>query len=102
MPMPFSNVYASGSVYRPAIGNRLDDARVSWKWYSGGWSNALIGLADPLFQYHHQPFGYYAKYAPINPDGTLNPAKTGPSARLQDEQVFFGDVTNRPLPAVSF
>lgn len=27
--------------YQPTIGNRLDDARVSWKWYSGGWNAAL-------------------------------------------------------------
>src|SRR5262249_18191128 len=100
--LPINNVDASRADYMPNIGNRLDDAGVSWKWYSGGWSNALIGNADPLFQYHHQPFGYYAKYAPFNPDGTLNPATTGPRAHLQDEQVFFSDLVNGMLPAVSF
>jgi phospholipase C len=99
---PINNVDPSAPAYTPTIGNRLDDAGVSWKWYSGGWSNALIGNADPLFQYHHQPFGYYAKYAPLNPDGSLNPATTGPGAHLQDEQIFFDDVSRGTLPAVSF
>src|SRR5437660_12353 len=27
--------------YVDTIGNRLDDARISWKWYSGGWNVAL-------------------------------------------------------------
>jgi phospholipase C len=99
---PINNVDSSSPDYMPTIGNRLDDARVSWKWYSGGWNDALAGHADPLFQYHHQPFGYYAKYAPFNPDGTLNPATTGPRAHLQDEQEFFADVAHGMLPAVSF
>src|SRR5215467_1051553 len=29
--------------YIPTIGDRLDQAHVSWKWYSGGWSDALAG-----------------------------------------------------------
>ena len=99
---PINNVDSSSPDYMPTIGNRLDDARVNWKWYSGGWNDALAGHADPLFQYHHQPFGYYAKYAPFNPDGTLNPATTGPTAHLQDEQEFFADVAHGTLPAVSF
>lgn len=100
--LPINNIDPSQPGYTPTIGNRLDDADVTWKWYSGGWSNALIGHADPLFQYHHQAFGYYAKYAPFNPDGTLNPATTGPGAHLQDEQAFFDDVAGGTLPAVTF
>jgi phospholipase C len=99
---PINNVDPSRSDYLPTIGNRLDDANVSWKWYSGGWSNAVAGNADSLFQFHHQPFGYYAKYAPYNADGSLNPATTGPAAHLQDEQTFFSDVAHGTLPAVSF
>lgn len=100
--LPINNVDPSRADYTPTIGNRLDDARVSWKWYSGGWNNAVAGNADPLFQYHHQPFAYYAKYAPFNADGTLNPATTGPRAHLQDEQNFLSDVARGTLPAVSF
>lgn len=99
---PLNNTDPSQPNYMPTIGNRLDDANVSWKWYSGGWSNALAGHADPLFQYHHQAFAYYAKYAPFNPDGSLNPETTGPDAHLQDEKVFLSDLASGQLPAVSF
>jgi phospholipase C len=75
------------------IGDRLTEQGVAWKWYSGGWSNALAGSPDPLFQFHHQPFAYYANYA----NGTA--AQT---AHLQDEAVFLADLTNTTLPAVSF
>jgi phospholipase C len=100
--LPINNVDPSRADYVPTIGNRMDDAGVSWKWYSGGWDAAVAGHADPLFQYHHQAFAYYAKYAPLNPDGTPNPATTGPGARLQDEQNFFADVSHETLPSVSF
>jgi acid phosphatase len=90
----------------PTIGDRLSSAGVDWAWYAGGWDNAVgnrDGLgwtngsgptcADPnhdpgnsayplcpdgLFQYHHQPFNYYANYAP----GTAG------RAHLQDEENF--------------
>jgi phospholipase C len=99
---PINNIDPTKPGYLPTIGDRLDDAGVSWKWYSGGWSNAIHGNADPLFQYHHQAFGYYAKYAPFNADGTINPATTGPAAHLQDEATFFSDVAQGALPAVTF
>lgn len=100
--LPINNVDSSQADYMPTIGNRLDDAGVTWKWYSGGWNDAINGNADPLFQYHHQAFAYFEKYAPFNLDGSLNPATTGASAHLQDEQVFLSDVANGSLPAVCF
>jgi phospholipase C len=87
------------------IGDELSAARVSWAWYSGGWSNADgdVGApgwtngngptcADPyssanpaypycpnkVFQFHHQAFNYYANYAPGMPG----------RSHLQDEQAF--------------
>jgi phospholipase C len=77
----------------PTIGDRLSDAGVSWAWYSGGWDDALAGHPDPLFQFHHQPFVYYANYA----DGT--PAK---AEHLQDEARFLGALQDGTLPHVSF
>jgi acid phosphatase len=79
--------------YMPTLGDRLSDGHVSWKWYSGGWDDALAGHADPLFQWHHQPYAYFDNYAP----GTK-----GQKAHLQDEQSFFDDVYGDNLPAVSF
>lgn len=77
----------------PTIGERLSAANVSWKWYSGGWNDALSGNPDPLFQYHHQAFAFFAPYA----DGT--PAK---AQHLQDELNFFDDIRTHRLPQVVF
>jgi hypothetical protein len=82
--------------YLPTIGDRLSDAEVSWKWYSGGWN---LALSDPKaasaanFQWHHQPLAYYDNYAP----GTK-----GRADHIQDETNFFQDLQNNDLPAVSF
>jgi acid phosphatase len=72
------------------IGDRLSERGIDWAWYSGGWSNADGDIGAPgwtnsdtactdpdtaanatfpncpnkLFQYHHQPFNYYASFAP--------------------------------------
>ena len=99
--------------YIPTIGDRLSEKHVSWKWYSGGWDNALASSAsnpanngvvppnppvDPLFQWHHQPLAYYDNYAPwINGQRNLASA-----AHLQDENDFFLDLQNHDLPAVTF
>ena len=47
----------------PTIGDRLSEKGISWAWYSGGWNDAVAGHPDPLFQFHHQPFNYFAPYA---------------------------------------
>jgi phospholipase C len=75
------------------IGDRLSAKGLSWAWYSGGWSDALAGHADPLFQFHHQPFAFFANYA----DGTAARAE-----HLLDETAFFDAARSGNLPAVSF
>lgn len=103
------------------IGDRLSAADVNWAWYSGGWSNAngdvgqpgwtngtTLGVCtdphhnasavypncpDQLFQYHHQPFNYYANYAP----GTAARAD-----HLRDEQEFIAAAEKGDLKPVSF
>jgi phospholipase C len=77
----------------PTIGDRLSDAGVSWRWYSGGWDHALAGRPDKTFQFHHQPLAFFRKYA----DGTA--AKT---EHLADETALLGDLQAHRLPAVSF
>jgi phospholipase C len=81
------------SQMQPTIGDRLNDKDISWAWYAGGWTSALHGEADPFFQFHHQPFVYFANYA----DGTA--AKT---IHLRDETDFVAEAKSGTLPAVSF
>jgi phospholipase C len=75
------------------IGDRLSEKNISWAWYSGGWDDAMAGKPDRTFQYHHQPFIYFANFA----DGTK--AK---KEHLKDETLFFEDAKKGTLPAVSF
>jgi len=77
----------------PTIGDRLDDKGVSWAWYAGGWRDALAGRPHRIFQYHHHPFAYFAKWA----DGTAAKAQ-----HLKDEDEFVGDLKAGRLPSVSF
>ncbi len=77
----------------PTIGDRLTDRGISWAWYAGGWNDALAGHPDPLFQFHHHPFAYFANFA----DGTA-----GKAEHLKDEANFFDDLASGKLPAVSF
>ena len=77
----------------PHIGDLLTAAGKDWAWYSGGWNDAINGNPDPLFQFHHQPFAYFADLA----DGTAAKA-----AHLRDENQFFSDLQDGNLPDVSF
>jgi phospholipase C len=75
------------------IGDRLSEKGISWKWFSGGWNDALAGKPDPLFQFHHQAFAFFANYA----DGTQAKAD-----HLRDESEFVSLAKEGKLPAVSF
>jgi phospholipase C len=77
----------------PTIGDRLTEKSIEWAWYSGGWDDAVAGHADKLFQFHHQPFAYFAKYG----DGT-----PGRAAHLKDETAMLAAIADGSLPAVSF
>src|SRR5580693_2502451 len=80
----------------PTIGDELSAANVDWAWYAGGWNAALENTPDAggdLFQFHHQPFVYFANYA----DGT-----PGRAAHLKDEIDFMAAATAGTLPPVSF
>jgi phospholipase C len=76
----------------PNIGDRLSQANVPWAWYAGGWNDAASGHPGPLFQYHHQPFNYFAAYAPGQPGRT----------HLKDETEFLSAAKGGTLPTVSF
>jgi len=91
------------------IGDTLSAKDLTWAWYAGGWNLALadgrqppqekrkiIYTADddsPYFVPHHQPFNYFARFAP----GTRDRA-----AHLKDGEDFLRDIDAGTLPQVSF
>ena len=77
----------------PTIGDRLSEKKISWAWYSGGWNDAIAGHADKSFQYHHQPFAYFKRYAPESRERARH---------LKDESDFLKAIEKGTLPAVSF
>jgi acid phosphatase len=91
------------------IADTLSAKGVSWAWYSGGWNAALAdgrrpasekrtviytgGPTSPNFQPHHQPFNYFARFAPGTDDRTRY---------LKDGEALLQDAADGKLPAVSF
>ncbi|CAA7612884.1 Acid phosphatase [Magnetospirillum sp. LM-5] len=77
----------------PTIGDRLSEKGISWAWYSGGWDDAERGQAQSDFQYHHQPYAYFAPY------------QRGHAARdqhIRDDSRLGADIANKALPQVLF
>lgn len=91
------------------IGDTLSAKGISWAWYAGGWHQALAdgmqppgqtrqviynGGQDALnFQPHHQPFNYYARFAPGSKDRDQH---------LKDAEDFLQAIDRGRLPQVSF
>jgi acid phosphatase len=90
------------------IGDTLSAKAIDWAWYADGWSDALADgrrpptaprsviyncTGTPSFVPHHQPFNYYARFAP----GTADRAR-----HLKDGADFLGDIDAGKLPAVAF
>src|SRR5262249_48961492 len=100
----------------PTIGDRLSAQHVDWALYAGGWPNAkgdvgasgwtngTMACTDPNhhpaavfphcpdvnFQFHHQPFNYFANFVPGSPFRT---------AHLRDEAEFIQAARNGTLKA---
>jgi phospholipase C len=99
---PFSPPYAASASdpakrlppqSMPTIGDRLDEKAVSWAWYAGGWKDAVAGHPPASFQFHHQSFVYFAKFA----DGT-----EARKQHLKDEKHLIAGIAAGDLPAVVF
>lgn len=79
--------------YQATIGDRLSAKKISWAWYAGGWDNAMAERnTEDNFQYHHQPFVYYANYAP---------GSQARSEHLLDKHKLFSDLKGE-FPQVAF
>jgi acid phosphatase len=92
----------------PTIGDRLDDESVSWAWYSGAWTSTLatatgdrqfppttIPGSAPNFEFHHQPFNYYAAF---DPEARADARAT----HFKDYEDLIADAAAGTLPAVAF
>jgi acid phosphatase len=82
------------------IGDLLSLEGVSWAWYSGAWQAALDGKGGapvPNFQFHHQPFNYFANYAP----GTKAREEHIRDAGMNGE-AFIKAIDEGKLPQVTF
>ncbi|MBK4733447.1 acid phosphatase [Noviherbaspirillum pedocola] len=91
------------------IGDTLSAKGVSWTWYAGGWNAAVADgrktpgekraviynrdAGSPNFQPHHQPFNYFARFAPGTPDR---------AAHLKDGDDFLAAIDKGTLPQVAF
>ena len=90
------------------IGDTLSAKNISWAWYAEGWNQAVEdGSQAPNitrkviytppgtinFQTHHQPFNYYARFAPGTNDRAIH---------LKDGEVFVKAIKQGDLPQVSF
>jgi acid phosphatase len=91
------------------IGDTLSAKAIRWAWYSGGWDAALRDghqpagakrtviysrdRSSPMFQAHHQPFNYFARYAP----GTREREQ-----HLRDGDEFLEAIGKGTLPQVTF
>jgi acid phosphatase len=91
------------------IGDTLSAKGISWAWYAGAWNAAVVdGVQPPTdnrkviyiedngapnFQPHHQPFNYFARFAP----GTRDRAE-----HLKDGGEFLDAIDRGTLPQVSF
>jgi len=98
------------------IGDLLTAAGVGWAYYAGAWDFALshppfspgVSAAVPNFQYHHQPFTYFAAFDPSTPAGAANRAAhlldagvvTDPG--VLPESRFLSDIRSGSLPPVTF
>ena len=91
------------------IADTLIAKKISWAWYAGAWNQALAdGIQPPEikrsviysnkpgsanFQAHHQPFNYYARFAPGSPDRDVY---------LKDGEDFLQAIEKGTLPQLAF
>ena len=91
------------------IGDTLSAKGVSWAWYAGAWNAAVkdgmqpadaprkviatAANAAPYFVTHHQPFNYFARFAPGKPDR---------ERFLKDYTDLVADIERGTLPQVAF
>ncbi len=91
------------------IGDKLSKKNVDWAWYGGAWQATLDQFKDstglpkiPNFQYHHQPFNYFKRQGPENPEERSKRLRDGGLGDESGSNRFLADAEAGKLPAVSF
>ncbi|HEX4439179.1 MAG TPA: acid phosphatase [Thermoanaerobaculia bacterium] len=99
----------------PHIGDLLDAKGLSWAWYAGAWNQVLAlttanpyspppqsgpGTSNPppvvpTFQFHHQPFNFFAGFDPVA-------RADARAAHLKDYEDLVAAAKAGTLPAVTF
>jgi acid phosphatase len=85
------------------VGDTLSAKGVDWKWYAGGWQQALADRSviyngtTPNMQPHHQPFNYFSRFDP-----TTTPGAAERASHLKDYTDLLADIQNGSLPPVAF
>ncbi|OBV37290.1 acid phosphatase [Janthinobacterium psychrotolerans] len=88
------------------IGDLLSGKNIDWAWYAGAWKDTTaLATASarggsfpspPNFQFHHQPFNYFASMDPVK-------APAYRAAHLRDfDSQFMTDAAAGKLPPVTF
>jgi acid phosphatase len=95
------------------IGDLLNAKNVTWAWYAGAWNQALTTTTAatysqpaansssspppvaPTYQFHHQPFNYYAAFDPVS-------GASARSAHLKDYTDLVAAAAAGTLPQVVF
>ncbi|PKB21931.1 acid phosphatase [Janthinobacterium sp. 64] len=88
------------------IGDLLSGKNIDWAWYAGAWKDTTaLATASaragsfpnpPNFQFHHQPFNYFANMDPVK-------APAYRAAHLRDfDSQFLADASAGKLPPVTF
>ena len=91
------------------VGDTLSAKGITWAWYAGGWNRALADgrqnpqikraviynpdPGSPIFQPHHQPLNYFARFAPGTPDRARH---------LKDYDEMVAAIDQGTLPQVTF
>jgi acid phosphatase len=115
-PAPGGNPDTADPAHHPlppqtakTIGDTLSARGVGWAWYAGGWNAALADgrrdpkekrnviyrneIGSPIFQPHHQPLNYYARFVPGSADR---------SRHLKDGDDFLEAIEKGTLPQLAF
>ncbi|AZD38148.1 Acid phosphatase [Pseudomonas chlororaphis subsp. aurantiaca] len=91
------------------IGDKLSRKDIDWAWYAGAWQVTLDAYKDsagipkiPNFQYHHQPFNYFAQFGPEQPNERNHHLRDAGLGDESSSNRFLADAEAGKLPPVAF